>query len=166
MGRAAVEQLLFLMDMAFEAPADEDSLLLNLSSVRDEDWLWTPAAGSRSIAAIVGHVGACKYVYDNHMFGDATMTWSDPLASPQDRPAADCEATLDWLREGHRRFRSHVAELDDGELARPRRRPEGGSRETRWLVAVMIQHDQFHAGEINHLRALSQGNDRWAWQSA
>jgi hypothetical protein len=166
MTRAALEQLLYLVDMAFDAKGDEDSLLSNLRSVRDDDWLWTPPGGSRSIAGIIGHVGACKYVYDNHMFGDTTMTWSDPLVAPQDRPTADARATLEWLREGHQRFREHVAALDDSELLKLRRRPEGGSRETRWLIAVMIQHDQFHAGEINHIRALRQGNDRWAWESS
>jgi hypothetical protein len=25
----------------------------------------------------------------------------------------------------------------------------------------MIEHDLYHAGEINHIRALRQENDRW-----
>jgi len=25
----------------------------------------------------------------------------------------------------------------------------------------MIQHDLYHAGEINHLRSLHQGTDQW-----
>jgi hypothetical protein len=29
----------------------------------------------------------------------------------------------------------------------------------------MIQHDLYHAGEINHLRALSQDADRWAYDA-
>jgi len=36
-------------------------------------------------------------------------------------------------------------------------------KETRWLIAVTIEHDLYHAGEINHLRALKHGDDRWAW---
>jgi hypothetical protein len=27
----------------------------------------------------------------------------------------------------------------------------------------MIAHDFYHAGEINHLRALLQGSDRWPY---
>jgi len=38
-------------------------------------------------------------------------------------------------------------------------------KETRWLIGVMIEHDLYHAGEINHLRALRHGNDRWAWET-
>jgi hypothetical protein len=30
----------------------------------------------------------------------------------------------------------------------------------------MIQHDLYHAGEINHIRALRQRNDRWAWEES
>jgi hypothetical protein len=28
----------------------------------------------------------------------------------------------------------------------------------------MIEHDLYHAGEINHLRALRHGADRWAFE--
>ena len=49
------------------------------------------------------------------------------------------------------------------------RRPRDVRREApekmRWIISVMIEHDVYHAGEINHLRALMQGNDRWAWIS-
>jgi hypothetical protein len=37
----------------------------------------------------------------------------------------------------------------------------GELKETRWIIAVMIEHDPYHAGEINHLRALHQQNDLW-----
>lgn len=30
----------------------------------------------------------------------------------------------------------------------------------------MIQHDLYHVGEINHLRSLRQGTDRWAYEVA
>jgi hypothetical protein len=28
----------------------------------------------------------------------------------------------------------------------------------------MLQHDLYHAGEINHLRSQLMGDDRWHWQ--
>jgi hypothetical protein len=76
------------------------------------------------------------------------------------------ETVVEWLREGHLRLRKHVEELDDVELLAPRRPPEGEMRETRWIIANMIRHDGYHAGEINHIRALMQGTDRWAWEAA
>jgi hypothetical protein len=60
-------------------------------------------------------------------------------------------------------LRAGIAALtDDAELARPRRTNWGELRETRWVIAVtMIQHDLYHAGEINHLRSLHQQADQW-----
>ena len=40
----------------------------------------------------------------------------------------------------------------------------GEDRETRWLIAAMISHDAYHAGEINHLRSLLGDDDRWRFQ--
>jgi uncharacterized damage-inducible protein DinB len=171
--RGAVEQFLYLMDQAFEEDG-EHSLLRNLASAPDEAWLWIPSGGSRSIRQIIGHVGACKFMYDNFAFGDATMTWNYPAAAIgvsmeelQSAPALPNEpsrnAVLNWLREGHQRWRENVGSLSDRDLLEPRPRPEGGRRKTRWIIGVMIEHDLYHAGEINHLRALMTGSDQWPW---
>ena len=40
----------------------------------------------------------------------------------------------------------------------------GESKETLWIIAVMIQHDLDHAGEINHLRSLHQQRDHWPYE--
>ena len=170
MSRIAVEQLLYLTDNAFEtvsAPADEaHSLLSNLRSVADDDWLWVPPGGGRRIFDIVRHVGECKYVYDNHAFGDGAMRWDRPGIVPtidRDTPRED---VIDFLRKGQARWRGSIARLSgDGELRRMRRTNWGQMKETRWLVAVMIEHDIYHAGEINHIRALHQETDRWAWET-
>ena len=72
------------------------------------------------------------------------------------------QAGLATLQEGQRVLRDSFAALvDDNELTRLRRANWGQEYETRWLITVVIQHDLYHGGEINHIRALSQGNDRW-----
>lgn len=173
MTRAAVEQLLHLMAQAFEEDG-EHSLLRNLGSVSPDTWPWVPPGGARNVRQIVGHVGACKYMYDNFAFGDARMTWDDPagatgLAMEDLQSNANLasepskEALIEWLRDGQRRLVHNVSVLDDDGLLAQRQRPEGGTRETRWIISVMIEHDVYHAGEINHLQALHEGNDRWAW---
>ncbi len=73
MSRAAIEELLYLLDGAFEQD-DEHSLLDSLRTLTDEELLVLPPGGHRSIAAIVGHAGACKYMYDSHAFDDGSIT--------------------------------------------------------------------------------------------
>jgi hypothetical protein len=34
------------------------------------------------------------------------------------------------------------------------------------IIRIMIAHDLYHAGEINHLRSLLQGTDRWPYDRA
>ncbi len=158
-----VDQFLYLLDEAFDGNP-EHSLLGNLRTVAAEDWEWLPPDGRRSIRQIIAHVGACKYMYENHAFGDAALTWTDPLVNPAAlRPDGPVEAVLEWVQEGQRRLRESVARLEDAELREPRKTNWGETRETRWIISVMIEHDLYHAGEINHIRALRQGNDRWAY---
>ena len=164
MGRDGIEQWLWALDAAFEGERGQ-SLIANLASLKDEDWLWLPEGGGRSIFDIVGHVGESKYVYNNWAFGDASMRWDQPGTVPTADPEAPREATRDWLREGQRQFRESIVGLaDDGELLVQRRANWGQDYETRWLINTMVQHDVYHAGEINHIRALRQGNDRWPWE--
>ena len=67
-----------------------------------------------------------------------------------------------WLRGGQQVLRDSVSALEsDEELLRPRKANWGQEYETRWLIGVMIEHDLYHAGEINHLRSQLSGDDRW-----
>lgn len=69
-----------------------------------------------------------------------------------------------WLRETHRSFRSRVERLTDDDLERERMTNWGEMRPTRWILAAIVGHDFYHAGEINHLRSLLGSDDRWRWQ--
>ena len=161
MTAAGVSQLLYLLDEAFEGPAWH-SLLGNLSSLTPEDWQWVPPGGQRAIRDIVQHVGGCKFMYHNHAFGDAQLTWDDPRVAGGDALTTVASA-IGWLREGQERLRRGIADLDDEDLLLPRMTNWGEPKETRWIIAVMIQHDLYHAGEINHIRSLQQQHDRWAY---
>jgi len=161
MSRAAVEALVYLLDEAFEGN-EEHSLLGNLSNVTPEDWLARPVEGTRTIAEIVDHAGAAKFAYWDHMFADGSLSFDAGLReSPSCRDRADIEGIKRWLREGHARFRRGVAALNDDDLVKPRNGHWSSAAETRWLISVLIQHDVYHAGEINHLRAQRQDDDRW-----
>jgi hypothetical protein len=153
------------MDEAFEGDISFGSgrwhsLLGNLDSVRDEDWRWLPVDGKRTIYEIVFHVGACKFVYGSHVSGDCSIHWDLPNSIPTIDWNAPPGHWLAYLREGQAYLRSRVEALTgDQELLLPRLTPQGWQREARWLIKTMIEHDIYHAGEINHLRALAQKDD-------
>lgn len=161
MGRAAIDQLLYAMDRAWGS-GDPDlprwhTLLGNLGGVSGEDWLWVPPGGKRSIFSILHHMGA-KYVWDSQAFGDRSIHWEWPLYRTV-TPQSSREDVIAYLRGAHENFRAHVDALgDDEELAKPRLTPQGPMRETRFIITTMIEHDLYHTGEINHIRALRQGD--------
>jgi len=53
---------------------------------------------------------------------------------------------------------------EDGELDHPRLTNWGELLPTMIIIQIMIGHDYYHAGEINHLRSLLQVNDHWEYE--
>lgn len=157
MTTSTLTQLLYLLDDAFAGP-DWHSVLNNLSSVTPDEWLWVPPGGRRSIRYIVRHVGVGKLIYQDHGFGDASFTWED-LHVAADSQVETIASALEWLREGHEKLRASLAALDDEELLRLRLSPFDGPQKTSWIIATMMQHDLYHAGEINHILALCRQDD-------
>jgi hypothetical protein len=160
MTRTAVLLLVDLLEDAFERD-DEHSLLGNLRAIDHTAWRWTPAEGERTIGGVVWHAGSAKYLYHSHAFGDGSVTWDHPLCATSN--ARTIEEAMTWLREGHRLFVEGVKALSDADLDRVRPVHWGPSHPLRFPIATMIKHDLFHAGEINHLRALRHRNDRWGY---
>lgn len=155
--RDGVEQLIWLLDQAFEG--SEHSLLANVASVSDEHWAIVPPGAGRTVGAILGHVGGAKYMYENYAFGNAAYeSGKPPVVPPVGR-----EAVIEWLREGHRRFTSSLAAVTDMRLREKRLTPWRGEIELRDIVRIVMEHDLYHAGEVNHLRALLDDSDRWPW---
>jgi uncharacterized damage-inducible protein DinB len=167
--RGGIEALLYLLEEAFrgrgiEASNESQALLPNLATVPDDAWRAMPDGAGRSIEAIAVHVGACKIMYDDYAFAGGTLRFATPEVEPWPPGAAPPDEVIPWLEAAHERLTQHVRALDDdAELARPRRANWDEERETRWLIGAMITHDAYHAGEINHLRSLLGGDDRWRY---
>jgi uncharacterized damage-inducible protein DinB len=163
--RITVDTLGWLIEDAFEGdPAH--SLLANLRDVPDELWTAVPPGGGRSIADILEHVGWCKWMYEDYAFGPATMRGDQPPLIPaggaRSRPR---EELLSWLTDGHRRWLAAVRALPtDAELEKERLTNWGEWLPTRVIIRIMIAHDLYHAGEINHLRALLTETDGWEYE--
>jgi uncharacterized damage-inducible protein DinB len=163
--RIAIDTLAWLIEDAFEGdPAH--SMMANLHDLRDEDWTALPAGSGRSIADIVEHVAWAKWMYENYAFGSATMQGDQPPLIPADgarsRPH---DELLKWLIEGHQHWLTSVQALrDDTELDHDRLTNWGDRLPTRVIIRIMIAHDLYHAGEVNHIRALIQGTDGWPYE--
>jgi hypothetical protein len=162
--RAGIEQLLYMMDRSFTTDTSFGtwhSFLINLADVNEDDWQWLPENGERSIFEIVQHVGETTYVYDSCAFGDGSLHWHKGSV-PTIEPETPRDEVVRWLQDGQQRLRDHVAALqDDSELTVLRPGLWNDEHETRWLITQVIQHDLYHAGELNHIRALSHRNDNW-----
>ena len=163
--RTALDTLVWLTHDAFEGDPNH-SLLTNLHNLSDKDWTALPPGAGRSIADILEHVGWAKWMYEDYAFGPGTMRGDQPPLVPADnaksRPPAEL---LEWLKEGHQRWLASVRALsDDSELERDRLANWGDKWPTRVLIRILIAHDIYHAGEINHIRVLLQGTDNWPYE--
>jgi uncharacterized damage-inducible protein DinB len=160
-----IDMFCWLIENAFSSD-DSQSLLANLKDLRQDDWQALPPGGSRTIADILEHVGWCKWMYEDYAFGNAELKGDQPPLVPdggaRSRPHNEL---LSWLKQGQAKWLASVRNLsDDRELERMRLTNWGEYLPTRNIIQTMIAHDYYHAGEINHLRALLQGNDRWEYE--
>jgi len=161
--RTQVQLLVELLDSAFQRPAPENwtdgwhSLLTNLRSVREEDLDWRPPDGVRSIRHIAGHCGVCLLVYSGYGFGSGVMQW--PNRYPPEVKGSK-EEIVSWLTECYETLSRALAACTDEQLDEELEYwDEGEKRRRRWFATTMIDHLLYHAGEINHIRALVQKND-------
>lgn len=167
--QSGIETFLYLLDDAFRGAGIEESnesqaLLTNIATVPADQWEALPAGAARSVRDIASHVGACKVMYDDYAFGGGTLQFGTPEVEPFAAGGSPADV-IAWIEAAHARLVEHVAALrDDTELDAPRPTNWGEERPTRWILAAMITHDAYHAGEINHVRSLLDGDDRWRFQ--
>jgi len=156
----AVTALVRFADSAFDGQ-HWHAVMRNLGSLQGDDWDWTPSEGERSIREIVRHIGKSKLIFANQLFGDGTLSWDDPEVAKPVRAGGSVDEAIAWLRETHVAFRDGIAGCTDDELATTPTGYWGKPTELQWSIEVLTQHDVYHAGEINHIRALRHGNDAW-----
>ena len=164
----AIDEIVYLLDEAFagtgiEETNESQSLLVNLGTVGETQWREVPPSGVRTIESVALHVGTCKIIYDEYAFGPGRLRWDDPGLEPWPKGEAPMVETIAWLKEVHARFVDHISALRDDELGVPRQANWGEAKPTRWLIKTLIEHDTYHAGEINHIRSLLAADDRWRW---
>jgi predicted metal-dependent hydrolase len=117
------------------------SVEANLEGLTEEEAQWAPATVGRTIRDLMIHLGVGKVVSANRCFGDGALAFS-AVAAPQ--AWRKLEAWLVALREP-------LGFLRDEQLAEPRAM-FGGTLSIEHIIEASIEHDFYHAGEINRLR--------------
>jgi hypothetical protein len=165
MGRTAIEVVKRMADQAYRSDPF-GALRRNLESVTLDEWDIRPSTWSvdefgtqpeLSICDIALHTGA-KYMYIDRAFGDASLEW-ETITPPASRSKED---VLAWLDEAHRLMMEGLDSLeDDAQLEDERQAPWRTPMLRRALIAMITNHDLYHAGEINRQRALLRGASGW-----
>ena len=154
MSRDVLEHLIWSLEQSFRNKK-EHSLIANLSSVTTDDLDTIVRGGGRTMRDLIIHCGAVKLMHANHAFEDATHTFWTTWDRQEPVSEASFEELLEWLEETHDTVIDSVQHLnDDHELVVLRPTYWGASWETRRILDAIAVHDVYHAGEINHLRAL------------
>jgi uncharacterized damage-inducible protein DinB len=105
-----------------------------------------------SIAGIVRHVATWK-----HLCAATIETGSFPGEASVAAPGAGWPALQEWLVSGQQRLQALLAGTSDGDLERAIAFEEQ-TQSARSLFVHLIEHDVYHAGQINLLRQ-QQGHD-------
>ena len=156
MSRAVLQHLIWSLNQSFR-DKPEHSLLANLSSVTSDDLDMVVPGGGRTMRDLIIHCAAVKWMHANHAFGDAAFTFWSTWPKSEPVSEASYEELMDWLIDSHLQVITDVAQLtDDEELTVLRPTYWGAAWETRRILDAIAVHDVYHAGEINHLRALLQ----------
>ena len=101
-----------------------------------------------SIAGIVHHAALWK-----HVFAAGLEAGRFPGESEVTPPGADWSMLRDWLADGQSRLERAVTSLPEAALSEIREW-EGMRESLARLLSLVIEHDVYHAGQIELLRQL------------
>ena len=76
-----------------------------------------PPGGERTIRELVCHIGKCKLIFADQLFGEGTLSWDDPLIARANQVGGPVDEAIAWLKETHTAFRDGIASIADADLA-------------------------------------------------
>jgi hypothetical protein len=166
MGRIVIEVFEWRLEAAYRGDPFH-AVRRNLASVLPAEWDLRPATWSKeifgedpelSICDLAFHIGGPKYMYADRAFGNGSLEWGD-IKPPASREMA---IVLEWMDAGHQLLADGLKRLtDDDELSAQRQAPWRTPMSRMQLVALVINHDVYHSGEINRQRSLIRGAEGW-----
>jgi uncharacterized damage-inducible protein DinB len=155
----SVDLLKHESDLAFS------ELLTTLEGVTEgQAWAILPQGGTDylntdgSIHGIVLHLASCKRMYGSVGFRNTEIRWRD-CGDDMERFEPSWTAALDYLNESHRYWLTTWAALEDADLDVGRPHFRGVTWPAWKIIARMIQHDSYHAGQIAVLRYATGESD-------
>ncbi|MEQ1895794.1 MAG: DinB family protein [Vicinamibacterales bacterium] len=155
--RGRVEQFLRQIDQAYDGKSWHGTNLRgSLRRVTLTQAAWRPEPGRHNIWELALHAAYWKYAVRRRLTGEARSSF--PLDGSNFFTRSDAGTEAEWkrdlvlLRDEHRKLRAAVAALSDQSLDRP---PAGGGTLAVDLVAGIIAHDLYHAGQIQLLKRLA-----------
>jgi uncharacterized damage-inducible protein DinB len=122
------------------------------------------AGGYRSILGIAKHAAAWSAVYHSYAFEPDPRHWdrTDWPRGLRDRiePTPPyLEEILDWFDRSYERWLASVQDAQDFDIQRAVH--WGGTAQLSDIVAMVVTHWAYHAGEINAILAIRRGE---AWE--
>ncbi len=130
----------------------------SLRNVTRAQAAWRPAQGRHNIWELVVHAAYWKYAVWRRLSGEAARGsfpggGSNWLKRPVTDTDAAWKADLALLKTMHVRLREAVTNIPPDRLPR---RIKGGAVTYVELIAGIIAHDLYHAGQIQLLKKLSR----------
>ncbi|MFI5384887.1 MAG: DinB family protein [Fimbriimonadales bacterium] len=133
-------------------------LLTTLDGLTEgQAWAVLPQGGSDylhsdgSIHGIALHIASCKRMYGSVGFRNTEVRWRD-CANEIEKFEPSWPAALEYLHESQRYWLGTWATLGDDDLDAERPHFRGRNWPAWKIIATMIHHDSYHAGQIAVLR--------------
>jgi uncharacterized damage-inducible protein DinB len=118
--------------------------------------VWRPQPGRHNIQEIVVHAAYWKYAVRRRLTGERRGSFPSKGSNWFAREAPDravWKADVRLLDSCHRALREAVAGLEERALGRS---AAGSPFENRTVIAGIIAHDLYHAGQIQLLKRLAE----------
>jgi uncharacterized damage-inducible protein DinB len=144
--------LIKLADLAWETLQESlagltEEVAWALVDLQPDEYLHTEG----SILSQIAHVANGKIIYGSVGFRNTEIRWRE-LSPKIDAIWPNLDAVLEWMNESHAYWMNSWADVDDLDAERPR---FDGSLVPGWkLIATVINHDAYHAGQIQLQRSI------------
>ena len=153
---AVVRQLVSQLDQAFDRKSWHGTNLRgSLRRVTPEQAAWRPSRDRHNIWELAVHAAYWKYAVWRRLAGAARGSFplkgSNWFSRPEQPDESAWRADLALLGGMHRQLRDAVMRVPASALHRV---PDGSTVTTFDLIAGVIAHDVYHAGQIQLLKKL------------